>query len=409
MSKVRVYKRGSSWAYRFEAATVGGKRQQPGAGGFRTKKEAEIAGNKAYNAYLNIGKSYKPSEMSYADLLDEWFEKRCPLEYDQTTIDNYEKVIRIHLKPALGSYRAAALDTVDFQEVINRKFKAGYSMNRLSTFKNVMSLSMRYAKEMGYVRYNPIHEVKLPTVKVAKNNKKTRKKERVVIPKDILQKIFERFPEGSSPHLAMMIAYKAGLRLGEVFALTWDDIDLDTGYIHVRRQIQNRGSKGGNKWYFKDCKYDSSRDLPIDSSLIALLRRTRKLQNENRLFYGQYYTDYYMDEENNLGLTGRIPMNMIMRHENGEYITPRIMQHTSAVIHGKTPGDPDPIMPEFDFHSLRHTHGTELAEARVPVKEIQARLGHKNIQTTLDKYVHETETLVERTRDSLEQMYQNAK
>ena len=173
MPEVRVFKRGKSWAYRYEAASVGGKRVQPSKGGFRTKKEAEVAGNKALNEYLNAGKSFKPSEMSYADLLDEWLQNKCPLIYDETTIDNYEKIIRLHIKPALGTYRLASLDTPDFQSVLNQKFKDGYALNRLSTMKNVMSLSMKYAKKMNYIKYNPIYEVTLPSRKVAqKNNKK---------------------------------------------------------------------------------------------------------------------------------------------------------------------------------------------------------------------------------------------
>lgn len=409
MPEVRVFKRGKSWAYRYEAASVGGKRVQPSKGGFRTKKEAEVAGNKALNEYLNAGKSFKPSEMSYADLLDEWLQNKCPLIYDETTIDNYEKIIRLHIKPALGTYRLASLDTPDFQSVLNQKFKDGYALNRLSTMKNVMSLSMKYAKKMNYIKYNPIYEVTLPSRKVAQKNNNTRKKQRDVIPNDVIAKIFERFPEGHSAHLPMMFGYKIGLRIGEAFALTWDDIDLKNGFIHVHRQIQNRGKKGNNVWYFKNCKYDSERTLPIDSQMILLLKRERLRQNENRLFYGQHYKRYYVDDSNNLNEDGNgLEINFVCRRENGEYTTPRIMQNTSAVIHGKTKSKPEPIWPTFDFHSLRHTHGTELAEAGVPAKEIQLRLGHKNIETTLNVYVHETGEMIEHTRTMLEEMYSTA-
>lgn len=406
MAEVRVFKRGKGWAYRYEAASVGGKRVQPSKGGFRTKKEAEIAGNQAYNEYINAGKVFKPSEMSYADLLDMWLRDKCPLVYDQTTIDNYEKIARVHLKPLIGSYRLSSLDTADFQKVLTDKFKAGYALNRLSTMKNVMSQSMKYAKEMNYIKYNPMYEVKLPSKKAAKNNPATRKKERVVIPKGIVEQIFERFPEGTSAYIPMMLGYRAGLRLGEAFALTWEDIDFTSGTLHVQRQIQNRGKAGNNEWYFKGCKYDSERTLPIDSELIALLRRERKRQLENRMFYGQHFTRYYMSFEKTLNAEGSgIEMDLICRRENGSFTTPRIMQHTTAVIHGRTKSSEAPIFSKFDFHSLRHTHGTELAEAKVPVKEIQLRLGHKNVETTLNIYIHETDMMLEHTRETLEIMF----
>ena len=84
------------------------------------------------------------------------------------------------------------------------------------------------------------------------------------------------------------------------------------------------------------------------------------------------------------------------------------MQHVSSVIQGKskTKCDKQPIWENFDFHSLRHTHGTELASAGVPAKEIQIRMGHKNIETTLNIYVHNTPDMQNHTREFLEKIYQ---
>ncbi len=411
MAQVTTRKRGKTWEYRFETASIDGKRKQTSKGGFRTKKEAQKAGAKALIEYDTSGKKFTPSSMSYADLLHEWFEKRCPLIYEQTTIDNYEKVIRIHLEPALGKYRISALDTVDFQNVINDKFKAGYALNRLSTFKNVMSLTMKYAKEMGYIKHNPMYEVKLPSKKVAKSNSNTRKKDRLPIPRDALARIFERFPEGNPSHVPMMISYKTGMRLGEVFALTWDDIDLENSTIDVNKQIQSKRGQGQNSiYYFKSCKYDSERTLPIDTELVHLLRRERLRQKENRLYYGEFYQRYYVGKDNIINQISGQEIWFVTVRESGQYHQPRAMQHTSKIIQGKalTKGDEKPIWEDFDFHSLRHTHGTELAAAGVPAKEIQIRMGHKNIETTLNVYVHDTPDMQNHTRETLEKIYQKA-
>ena len=73
--------------------------------------------------------------------------------------------------------------------------------------------------------------------------------------------------------------------------------------------------------------------------------------------------------------------------ENGTYITPRTMQHTSRIIHN------DLNIKDFDYHSLRHTHATVLLEKGAPLKYIQQRLGHKKIDITLNVYQHLTDNL----------------
>ena len=101
-------------------------------------------------------------------------------------------------------------------------------------------------------------------------------------------------------------------------------------------------------------------------------------------------------------------MNFInIRPEDGTLITSSTMRHVSRVIHGKCGKDPvlGMVMPDWDFHSLRHTHGTALVEAKVDYKYISERLGHRNVETTLNIYVHSTEKLRDRERGILDTIY----
>ena len=74
MANVRVRRRGKSYEYQFETAPIDGKRKSQTKSGFNTKREAELAGIKAYNEYISAGQPYKPNDMSYSDYLDYWFE-----------------------------------------------------------------------------------------------------------------------------------------------------------------------------------------------------------------------------------------------------------------------------------------------------------------------------------------------
>lgn len=400
MAEINTRKRGKTWEYRFELASVAGKRKQKSKGGFRTKSEAIAAGVQAYAEYCAVGKIFTPSELSYADVLDQWLAEYCSFNYEITTQANYEKIVRLHIKPTLGEYRISTIDTVDFQRLINDKFYAGYSLNRLSNIKNVLSGSVKYAKRMGYIKRNPVLEVELPSRKAAERNKNTRHKERQVIPKAIIAKILERFPEGTPCHIPLILGYKAGLRIAECFALTWDDFNYEKGTLRINKQIQmNESSK---MWTFKPPKYGSARIIPLDEDTIALLHREKIRQKETRLLYGSMYKLLYVDENDQLGESGTV-IDMMMRREDGSYIQSRCMQHYSRTIRGR---NSEPAICEyFDYHSLRHTHATELADSGATAKEIQVRLGHKRVETTLNTYTHETEHTNNSTREILNRMY----
>ena len=92
-------------------------------------------------------------------------------------------------------------------------------------------------------------------------------------------------------------------------------------------------------------------------------------------------------------------MNLYIR--DGEFITPRTMQHTSSVIHHAMG------YKEFDFHSLRHTHATMLVENGASPMYVQHRLGHKNLEVTLRVYFHYTDKMEEDGTEVLSKMFNN--
>ena len=88
---------------------------------------------------------------------------------------------------------------------------------------------------------------------------------------------------------------------------------------------------------------------------------------------------------------------MIMRKENGQYSSLDSFKYASRVIHYD-------LGINFNFHSLRHTHATKLIESGIGPKAVQARLGHSNINTTLQTYVHNTEQMEQEAVDAFEKV-----
>jgi len=90
-------------------------------------------------------------------------------------------------------------------------------------------------------------------------------------------------------------------------------------------------------------------------------------------------------------------IKLVCVDENGQYTSTDSFKYCSRIIHRE-------MQLAFDYHSLRHTHATMLIEAGAHVKNVQARLGHTNIQTTLQTYVHNTEKMGEQSVELFEQI-----
>lgn len=237
-----------------------------------------------------------------------------------------------------------------------------------------------------------MYAVKLPSPR--NETFKLHSQPNVYIPPEWIEKIFNRFPEGTTAHLPLMLGYKCGLRLGEAFAITWEDINFENKTLQINRQVQWDQDCG--QWYFSNPKYNSYRTIDLDDQFVGLLRRAKGKQLQMQNYYADYYTYYYQDADRRISTAGTNKINFVLVRENGTYTQPRIMQHASSIIHYEIG------LKDFTYHSLRHTHATMLAENDAPPKYVKERLGHKNIQVTLQYYQHLTERITQKGNVSLE-------
>lgn len=351
------------------------------------------AGTAALNNYNNCGLCFKQSDISVSDFFDYYYKNYCLAQLKETTCEKYEKNIRLHLKPALGHYKLGTLSTPVIQEFINKKYEDGYSRNTLCNLKALLTGSFEFGIDSNFIRINPATRVKIPSSRVTDNNPNTRKNERVPITKEQFDMIISRFPENSTSYIPLMLGYHCGLRISETFALTWSDIDFENKTLDINKQIQWLH----HKWFFSEPKYNSFRTIKLDSEIIKILKKHKIHQLENKLRYSEYYTEIYINDLNELDTQGKM-IDMICRKENGEYLQSRSQQHTNHIIHTELG------LEKYNYHTLRHTHATMLLEAGAPIKDVQYRLGHKNIKETLDIYTHCTHSMSEKTVAILNQI-----
>ena len=390
MGKVNVRKRGTTWEYRFEAAKIGGSRKQISKGGFKTQGEALKAGTAALNEYNNTGYAFKPSELSVSDYLDYWLNHSVKPNLSYNTYINYERYIRVHLKPAFGSYRLNALSNnpAAIQDWITSLKTKGYSRSMITNILYCLSGALNYAViPCKYISSNPCTYVKVPAIKA--DQEKKAHKEYVCSTEDF-KKIITRFDSNSNFYIPLMLGYYLGTRIGESYAIDlMRDIDYDNMTISINRQIQ----KEGKNWIYKNPKYDSFRTLKSNKEILDILKHETIKQKKNRLKYGEYYIKSYVDEH---GKIIQLPASIDTKYseimpvsvrENGELLTPDSFKYCAKVIHNELNN------PLFHSHCLRHTHGTILAENGINPKAVMERLGHKDISTTLQTYTFNTEKM----------------
>ena len=392
-SKVSVRKHGAGWQWRFEGAPIDGKRKQYSKGGFRTAKEARAAGMIAWNEYNQAGEVRTLSEMSFSDYLNLWLDK-YGTNLKSTTIKGYQKRIDTHIRPALGKYKLLSLTPSVMQGFINKLFDSGLSRNTISSIKGILTGSLSYAVEpLHLLLVSPMGGVKMPSTRATPKTPETRHPHSVITPQKMAL-ILSRFPEGTSPYIPLLLGYYCGLRLGEAYGLTWDDIDFDCNTIQIRRQVQMSDDK--KHWMFTPPKYESYRTIKMSQLVRDALQKRWKVLSECREMYGEFYHQITVDDRNLLDSGDGTPVNLVNVRENGTYIQPRTMMDASRVIHYELG------VREFTYHSLRHTHATQLIAAGAHPKAVQERLGHKNLSVTLNIYAHNTPELSKQLEKTLE-------
>lgn len=416
-----VRKRGTTWSYYFDLGKIDGKRKKKEKGGFRTKKEAEQALTAAMNEYNNAGTVFEASDITVSDYLDQWYDLHCKLNLKYNTQVGYLQIIENHLKPKFGLYKLKAINSTILQEYANSLKLNGYSKSHIVGILTVFQSALDYAIEpLHYISQNPMKSVKFPKVE-------RKPRERIILTLDEWQLIIDRFRD-TRYYIPLMIGFYTGLRISEAFALTWDDIDFEKRTLSVNKQIVKRNfgadvrkvvEKKGKKelrssWYFTTPKTPASvRTVPFGETLYQALKHEKAEQLKNELKYGEYYTIHVMkkevDEKGN-DMIRVVPIQkcidsqlqrvrLICVAENGQYTSTDSFKFCSRVIHRE-------LQLAFDYHSLRHTHATMLIEAGANVKNVQVRLGHTNIQTTLQTYVHDTEKMAEQSVDLFEKITQ---
>lgn len=160
---VSIRKRGNSYQYCFDIGTINGKRKQLTKCGFKTKNEALVAGQKAYNEFINGGIS-KESEMTYADYLDYWMEEYFEINFKYSTAKRYKESFE-KIKDELGRYRLCDLTPYILNQALLKLYQKFPTKDSLKNYQKVIKSSLRDATNyFGFIKGNPAGDMQIPRV-----------------------------------------------------------------------------------------------------------------------------------------------------------------------------------------------------------------------------------------------------
>jgi len=281
----------------------------------------------------------------------------------KSSFSAYTLLIENHLLPNFGN--KIAIEEADVQSFVFQKLETGLSHKTIKGILIVLKMVLKFGAKNKWITYEPF-EIQYPTIRESQQIEVLTKTDQ----KKIMNYIQEHF---TFRNLGVYICLSAGMRIGEVCALTWEDIDTDNGIISVNRTVQRiyvieDGIRRTELILDTPKTKNSIREIPISKDLLRILKPFKKivnpsffvLTNDAKPTEPRTYRSYYKN----------------------------LMKELK--------------MPELKFHGLRHSFATRCIESNCDYKTVSVLLGHSNISTTLNLYVHPN---MEQKKKAIEQMF----
>lgn len=337
-----------------------GEKKKTTISGCKTQKEAQQKAALAKIAFEK-GNYQKRTLKTYQELYNEWI-----ISYEKTVEEStYVKTLGIfknHILPAMGNYRIDKINVQICQKHVNEWSE------KLKRFKMVKSYAARvldYAIKLGLVNNNPFKLVEIPRKK-KEIRELTESVENLFYTKEELRDFLTALENENNPKVYAffrLLSY-SGMRKGEALALTWDDVNFEEKEIRINKAL----SRGKNsKLYVKSTKTGISRTIKMDEKTMTILE------------------DWKNEQKKVLGNVVQKKDQLVFSNSFNSFIQPSKTRKWLVEIQKKY------NLKEISTHKLRHTHCSLLFEAGVKFKEVQDRLGHRDLKTTMDIYTHVTQ------------------
>lgn len=353
-------KKGDRWYFSVELPAENGKRKRVERAGGKTKKEA-LEKMKVFEVeVLKFG--YKEeSKMQFEELANIWIDKYSKINCKDSTVELYERILRLHIIPKLGKYKVIDIRAGVINDFYNHLKTEDYKYSMAHLVKNILNSCLNFAVfPLEIINGNPCNSVKFP--KFPKDLE-----EKSIVTREDLELILEKGKKYYAFNEMCILLFNTGMRISEALALQWEDIDFTEKVIHIRHNLV---TKKNHVYELTTPKTKNSvRDIYFNEEVEKAFKSIKKQQSENRIYYGKFYK--------------KLEHNLIFTSREGSLLTRNTFANRANTLSKNGCN-------KFTMHSFRHTHATMLLQAGANMKDVQARLGHSDISTTMNIYVQAT-------------------
>lgn len=373
MAKIKKYtKKDGSTAYKFDlylgVNPVTGKKQRTTRRGFPSAKAAKIALNRLEYEVQETG-FQKKETYTYNEIYLLWIEQ-YKNTVKESTLQKTTKLFEHHILPLFADLRIDKINVAYCQKAIDKWFNDG-----LTSYKILLRYTAKVfktAENMTIISTDPTAKVTIPV----KREKEISNELPNFYNKEELELFFislEKMDNKKNLALFRLLAF-TGARVGEILALEWSNIDFKASTVTINKTL----TRGLNNRLMVDIPKTkkSVRTISIDPKTLNILRLWKSKQAEN----------YFK-----LGFNTRNVKQPLFTNSKNEYMNSAKVYKDYLQIVKKF------NLKKITIHGFRHTHCSLLFEAGASIKEVQDRLGHTDVKTTMNIYAHVTKKAKEET------------
>ena len=329
-----------------------GKQKRTTRRGFKTQKEAKKAERELLLSIEENGFTDHSSKPTFKEVADLWLDS-YETTVKPTTYQNTKNYLNAIIEHHFKDIRIESVSVAMMQKIVIKLSK------KYVTYLNYLSIINRvfkYAVHLDIVQTNPVDRIIRP-------KQQKLRKEKIALIKEELNQFLTLAKNDARPVLytAWHILAYTGLRRGELLGLEWSDIDFKNKTISVSKTLVTINGRLSTQ---KPKTKRSARTISLDDSTVQVLKDWKLEQK--KLFF-------------KFGIKSK---DIVITNTKGGYFDFAHFRDELKYFLGKHK------LKQFSVHSLRHTHASLLFEAGIEPKTISDRLGHSNIQTTLDMYTH---------------------
>ncbi|RDY28326.1 site-specific integrase [Romboutsia weinsteinii] len=350
MSFVFIRKRSKNYIVYLEYKDLdSGKKKQKNMGSYDKKRDANKRATELKDSIYNDD-FLTPNKMILEEFLADFLEKYKE-NLSITTYNCYKRIITKYIVPMIGKIKLEDLKPLHIQNYVD-DLVGILSPQTIKIHINILNLALKRAYRLKLIRENIIDCIEIPRAKKFKNN---------IYDQEKMIKLLN-ICKDTELQLPIFLASGLGLRISEILGLTWDNIDFNNNTITVNKIT----ARSNGEVILKDPKTESSiRTISSPKEIMDMLKDYKKKYIELKL----------------KGLI-KTEKNLIFFDKNNKPIAQDVISKKFSRLLN------DNDLPHIRFHDLRHSHVTLLINSKVPIRVISERVGHSNINTTLNTYSH---------------------